>query len=101
MKVKHNPKIRYVKWLWGSYRAMTIPPFGIFVKKEFEGNSKILEHDLIHWKQYQRMGLLLFYFRYFMQMLLIGYDTMPMEMEARQNEDDKTKWNYRETYHKK
>ncbi len=33
-------------------------------------------------------------------MILIGYDTMPIEMEARRLDDEETKWNYRERYHK-
>lgn len=98
---KQEPKIKYVKRLLGPFRAMTIPPFGIFIKQEFEGDEQILAHDKIHWAQYQRMGLFLYYFRYFMQLLLIGYDTMPMEMEARQHDDEHTKWNYRKKYHKK
>jgi hypothetical protein len=100
MKNKKQPKIYYVSWVIPPFRAMTVPPFGIFVKKKFKGDKQILNHDLIHWKQYKRMGLFMYYFRYFMQLLLIGYDTMPMEMEARQNDDDTTKWNYREKYHK-
>jgi hypothetical protein len=79
---------------------MTLPPFGIFIRKEFEGDEQILVHDLIHWNQYQRMGLFMYYFRYLAQMILIGYDTMPMEMEARQYDDEYTKWNYREKYHR-
>lgn len=97
---KKKPKIYYVKWVIPPFRAMTIPPFGIFVKKEFKGDKQILNHDFVHWKQYERMGLFLYYFRYFVQLLIIGYDIMPMEMEARQGDDDETKWNYRERYHK-
>lgn len=96
---KKQPKIYYVKWLLKPFRGMTIPPFGIFIKKEFKGNDQILKHDLIHWKQYQRMGFFMYYFRYFVQLLIIGYDTMPMEMEARQDDDNETKWNYRDKYH--
>jgi len=78
---------------------MTIPPFGIIIKKEFKGDNQILKHDLIHWKQYKRMGLFMYYFRYLMQLILIGYDTMPMEMEARQDDNESVKWNYRDNYH--
>ena len=95
-----KPKIYYVKWVVPPFRGMTIPPFGIFIKKEFKGNSQILEHDLIHWNQYKRMGLIMYYLRYFVQLIFIGYDTMPMEMEARQNDDKETKYNYRAKYHK-
>lgn len=98
--MKKEAKIYYVNFVLPPFRAMTIPPFGIFIKKEFKGDDQILKHDLIHWKQYQRMGLFMYYFRYFIQLLLIGYDTMPMEMEARQHDDKDTQWNYRDKYHK-
>ncbi|SED21380.1 hypothetical protein SAMN04489761_4645 [Tenacibaculum sp. MAR_2009_124] len=94
-----QPKIHYTKYIIAPFRGMTSPPFGIFIRKDLQGNQQILEHDLIHWKQYQRMGLIMFYFRYFIQLLIIGYDTMPMEMEARQNESENVKWNYRTKYH--
>jgi hypothetical protein len=94
------PLIIYVRWVIPPFRAMTLPPFGIFIKSSFKGDPQILKHDMVHWKQYQRMGLFMFYFRYLVQLILIGYDTMPMEMEARQGDDEKTKWNYRERYHK-
>jgi hypothetical protein len=94
------PKIYYVTWLIPPFRAMTIPPFGIFIKKIHKGNEQILKHDLVHWKQYKRMGLVLYYVRYFFQLIFIGYDTMPMEMEARYEESEETKWNYRDRYHK-
>ena len=96
-----KPKIYYTNFILPPFRGMCIPPFGIFIKKEYKGNEMILDHDLIHWKQYKRMGLFMFYFRYFIQLIIIGYDTMPMEMEARQNEGKKELWNYREKYHKK
>jgi len=93
------PKIYYVNWVLPPFRAMTVPPFGIFVRKQFRGNEQILKHDLIHWKQYKRMGLFMYFFRYFVQLIIIVYDTMPMEMEARQHDDEETKWNYRDRYH--
>jgi hypothetical protein len=46
------------------------------------------------------MGMFLYYFRYFIQLIIIGYDTMPMEMEARQNENYEDIYKYREKYHK-
>ena len=96
-----EPRIFYTNFLIPPFRGMTIPPFGIFIKKKYKGNKQILDHDKIHWKQYKRMGLFMYYFRYITQLIIIGYDTMPMEMEARQNEDLKTQWNYRKKYHKK
>ncbi|MFL0077008.1 hypothetical protein [Tenacibaculum maritimum] len=101
MIIKKEPKIIYTKFIIPPFRGMTIPPFGIFIRKDLKNNKKIIEHDLIHWKQYKRMGIVMFYFRYFIQLLIIGYDTMPMEMEARKNENIHDKWNYRNKYHKK
>lgn len=121
-----KPKIKHVNWLPFNLRGCCFPPFGIFVNRGYfnkkypevykrppnevclaklekcqEEFSKVEEHELIHYSQYKRMGLIMYYFRYLMQLILIGYDTMPMEMEARQNEAEYVKWNYRETYHKK
>lgn len=94
-----EPKIYYVKYLLPPFRAMTIPPFGIFINIKYKGNEQILKHDLIHWKQYKRMGLIMYYLRYFIQLIIIGYDTMPMELEARQNEKYEDIYKYREKYH--
>jgi hypothetical protein len=54
---------------------------------------------MIHWKQYQKMGFFIFYFKYFSQLLITGYDKMPMEMEARYEEDEYTKKHFSEIYH--
>ena len=93
-----NIPIYYVDKLPGKFRGMTIPPYGIFILKKYKGNSKILLHDLIHWKQYQKMGMLDFYVCYILQFIFIGYDKMSMEMEARQHEKNYIKNNYRLYY---
>ena len=41
----------------------------------------------------------MYYLRYFIQLIFIGYDTMPMEMEARQKEKYEDIYKYREKYH--
>lgn len=94
-----QPKIYYVHWVLHPYRAMTIPPFGIFIKKQYKNDKKILNHDIVHWKQYQELGLLTFYFRYFKQFIRYGYDKMPMEIEARYEEDGYAKKHYSKVYH--
>ena len=99
-EIKKHPKVFYVDWVIPPFRAMTIPPFGIFIKHIYKGDNQILSHDLIHWKQYERMGLLMYYFRYLAQIILIGYETMPMEMEARRFDSEEDKWNYTKKYHK-
>jgi len=94
-----NPRLYYVRWTLPPYRAMIIPPFGIFIKRRYKNNQKTFNHEMIHWKQYQRMGLIKFYSQYFKEFSIFGYDKMPMEMEARYEEDEYTKEHYSEIYH--
>lgn len=71
-----------------------MPPVGIYVKASQQANAELLKHELIHWQQYQRMGLLPYYFNYTKGMIMQGYDKHPMEMEARANETEFCKNNY-------
>ncbi|MFH1178292.1 MAG: hypothetical protein V1711_01015 [bacterium] len=71
-----NPKVYYVRRILPPYRAMTIPPFGIFISLQYKDDEKILNHEMVHWKQYQEMGFLTFYFKYFFQLFTIGYNKM-------------------------
>ncbi|WP_051364337.1 hypothetical protein [Flavobacterium limnosediminis] len=91
---KKRPPVYYRKNLTGGYNAKTIPPFGIYILESQKENKALLEHELIHWKQYQEKGLFKFYFDYYNQYNSYGYDNMPMEIEARANEDDFCRTNY-------
>jgi hypothetical protein len=46
------------------------------------------------------MGLLRFYFQYFKEFIIFGYDKMPMELEDRYEEDEYAKKHYSKIYHK-
>ncbi len=85
---RHRPKpvIYYRKQLPGNYNARTVPPFGIFVRADQSTNKALLTHELVHWQQYQRRGLLRFYVDYIGGLMRYGYDGHPMEKEARTNE---------------
>ena len=89
-----SPSIYFVKSLAGDYNARTIPPFGIYVKESEKENKELLNHELVHWKQYQDGGLFNYYMTYVNQMKQYGYDKMPMEKQARANESDYCKGNY-------
>jgi hypothetical protein len=93
-------KIYYVDYLPNKFRGMCIPPIGIFILKKHKGNKKIIQHDLIHWEQYKKLGALQFYLNYLIQYGLVGYDKMPMEMEARKYETPFARNNYRLLYHR-
>ena len=94
--LQRKPNIYYTKRLIGNYRARTIPPFGIWILEEHRYSKNLLDHELIHWRQYQQRGLFGFYSSYFSQFFRYGYDKMPMEKEARFIEDEYCKNNYRE-----
>jgi hypothetical protein len=80
-----RPRIIYLKWL-PSAKAITAPPFGIFIRSKYKGVKTILIHEVTHWRQYLRMGLLKFYFNYFIESLKFRYNQMPMEKEAEARE---------------
>lgn len=79
----NQPRIIIRDRLPYNYNAQTIPPIGIFVKREHANNAKLLQHELIHWQQYQKTGAILFYLKYLSQKVMQGYDRMPMEVEPR------------------
>ena len=96
-----NLKIKYVKKIYfplHKFRAVALPPFGIFIKEQYKNNIKIIEHDYVHWQQYKRMGFFRYYLRWIWEQIYYGYDKSPMEIEARYNENEKIKYNYSKKY---
>ena len=88
------------KSLVKDYNARTIPPFGIYVKESEKDNQALIEHEKVHWKQYQKKGLINFYSQYANELKQYGYDKMPMEKDARKNETEYCKENYTECVRK-
>jgi hypothetical protein len=77
-------KIYYIPFdIPGSQMAATIPPFGTFIESEYKKNKPLLNHELVHWDQYYRMGFLGFYSTYISEYLKHGRKFGPMEVEAR------------------
>lgn len=92
----NQPKIFFKEKLFNNYHGFTIPPFGIFIKESEKNNTALLEHELVHWQQFQREGLLPFIINYGKQAITKGYDKNPYEIEARTVETDYCKENYTE-----
>ena len=94
----NNPRIILRDKLPFNYNAQTIPPFVIMFQKEDAENPTLVEHELFHWKQYQRTGAIIFHIKYFIQNLMYGYDKMPLEVEARKyvGENEYCQQNYTE-----
>lgn len=91
---KNQPTIHIQESLPLGLNAVTIPPLGIFIREQQSGNDALLQHEMIHWQQYQRMGLLPYYFNYAVDYIRHGYELHPMEQEARVNEDEYCRTNY-------
>ena len=95
-KGNDTPKVFYRKRLPGSFNGFTVPPFGIFIKEAERKNAALLEHELTHWRQFQREGFLPFVIGYGIAARREGYDRNPYEIEARAGESDFCKTNYTE-----
>lgn len=80
-RIKREPPI-YFNNIPG-WKANTIPPFGIFINPNYKDDVVILEHEKRHWKQYQEVGLVGFYWSYAFHTLNSGYKNNPMEIDAR------------------
>lgn len=91
-----KPSLFVRDWLPFGLNAMTVPPFGIMVTEKHSCNVGLLEHELVHWKQFQQSGLLGYYLNYLRGHVARGYDGNPMEVEARFREDCYCKENYTE-----
>jgi hypothetical protein len=61
--VRQNPpKIIVVDRLPANFNAVTVPPFGIFILRGQESNAALLKHEMVHWNQFQQLGLLPYYY---------------------------------------
>jgi len=91
-----NPKIFLRNNLVNNYNGYIIPPFGVFIKESEKDNQALIEHEMTHWKQFQREGIIPFLINYSMEAFKNGYDKNKYEIEARTLEDDYCKENYTE-----
>ena len=85
-----KPAKHVIKWFLNTtkFGGVTIPPFGIYILAERINEPDLRRHELVHWDQYQRMGLFKFYATYFWYNIRYGYRMNPMEIEARNANHD-------------
>lgn len=88
--IKH-PFVYYLPFkIPGDLMASTIPPFGIFIEsdlKNIDENDPCLhpyKHEMVHWEQYKKMGLISFHYNYLKCYLNSGRIKNWMEEEARE-----------------
>ena len=84
-----TPHVYYLAFkIPGKQMAITFPPFGIFIESEYQNentnnNCSILNHEMVHWEQYKRMGLFSFHYNYLKLYFKYGRINNWMEEEAR------------------
>ena len=84
--MKTAPRLIAAYLRWQKFRAITLPPFGIYAVPGSEHDKRLQRHEQAHWDQYKRMGLVKFYVIYLWQLARHGYLMHPMEIEARAKE---------------
>jgi hypothetical protein len=57
-------------------------------REEFISNKQWLRHELVHIKQFQQYGYLLFLLKYLLESIRNGYHNNKFEKEARDGEQD-------------
>lgn len=93
--MKKEPRIHYISFI-PIFRGFALPYIGIIIQEKYRGDQGLIKHEKVHLKQIKRMTLPVYIIRYIFQLIFIGYDSMPMELEARQH--DVSLWNYRERH---
>ncbi len=87
---KRSPSLRFVPASEMPNRPDGVPargwytPYGgLVINEDFRNDPRLMNHELQHWKQHQRLGTIGFYVQYFKELMQYDYYTMPMEVEAK------------------
>ena len=84
--MKTAPRLIAAYLRWQKFRAITLPPFGIYAIEGSTQDVRLAKHENAHWEQYKRMGFFGFYATYLWLLVRHGYINHPMEIEARKAE---------------
>ena len=83
-----NLFVRIITFGWPD--AITLAPFGIYIKERRLCNRTIRNHEMIHWRQQWEMLIIFFYLWYFIEwvvkLFIYGrkaYHNLSFEREAR------------------
>ena len=105
-----EPRIKIMGWFvkfitFGWAAAITLAPFGIYVRREYLLNQRIANHEKIHWKQQLEMLIIFFYIWYLIEWLIripingrAAYRSISFEREGYANRDNLTYLETRKPY---
>lgn len=79
----------------GGIAGITLAPFGIYIKEKYLTNTRMINHESIHWKQQMEMLIIFFYLWYFIEWIIKiftnfgnAYKSLSFEREAYDNDDN-------------
>lgn len=62
--------------------------YGIYIDKSYRSNIELIRHELVHTAQYEHLGSLRKFLQlYIYQMMALGYQNAPLEMDARERSE--------------
>jgi hypothetical protein len=63
--------------------GITFSPFGVYIRREYIHNGRIVRHELIHWRQQWELLIIPFYIWYGLEALIKwSYEDISFEREA-------------------
>jgi hypothetical protein len=80
-----RPAPHIIRWFLRAtgFAGITLPPLGIYILAERIHDSRLIRHELAHWAQAQRMGIVRWAITYLFYNVRYGYWDNPLEVEAR------------------
>ena len=89
---KMNLFVRIITFNWPI--AITLAPFGIYIKEKYLCSKTLRRHEMIHWKQQIEMLIIPFYVWYFIEWVIklfkygkLSYFNISFEREANESVD--------------
>jgi len=80
-----RPAPHVIRWFLRAtgFAGITLPPLGIYILAERINDLQLIRHELAHWEQAQRMGIVRWAITYLFYNVRYGYWDNPLEVEAR------------------
>jgi len=104
MKVKKmNWFVKILTFGWAS--AITLAPFGIYIREKYLDDEFMINHEKIHWRQQLEMLVIFFYLWYLIEWIIrifinkgLAYRMICFEQEAYKNDYNLYYLDYRKKF---
>ena len=68
--MKYKPMPKWMRRILGRYYAITLAPFGIYIRNDYFDDIETRKHETIHWSQQMEMLIVFFYIWYLLEWLI-------------------------------